>query len=230
MNQPGDEKPQATLPERAVPTSAAEVRNLLAGLEGQLENEKGLRAWLRSRPTSVRFALALCVVGGVLALEIARSQRVEEVLQNWSVLAGLTLLVLSGVSLYLRSGVLANRSRVLFSGLLLLAAPFWVSLLVGRFGNLGHVEALASGFGCFAHGVIYSAPLALMLLLLDRHDHPDRESLILRGAIIGVVGNLALIWHCPSTDLLHLFAGHAGLGVGWISGWLWWRRVGSTHA
>lgn len=80
MNQPGDEKPQATLPERAVPTSAAEVRNLLAGLEGQLENEKGLRAWLRSRPTSVRFALVLGVTGARSALEIVRSQQVAEVL------------------------------------------------------------------------------------------------------------------------------------------------------
>jgi len=229
MSQPGEEKPQTALPELTAPTSGAEVRHLLAGLEAQLEKEKGLRAWLRSRPTSVRFALALCVVGAVLALEIARSQRVTEVLQNWSVLAGQTLLVVSGVSLYLRSGVLVSRSRLLFSGLLLLAAPFWVSLLVGRLGNSGHFEALASGLGCFAHGVFYSAPLALMLLLLDRHDRPASESLILRGAIIGVVGNLALIWHCPSTDLLHLFSGHAGLGVGWVLGWLLWRRVGQIH-
>ncbi len=230
MNQPGDEKPQATLPERAVRTSAAEVRNLLAGLEGQLENEKGLRAWLRSRPTSVRFALALWVVGAVLALEMARSQRVAEVLQNWPVLVGQALLVMSGVSLCLRSGLLVNRARLLFSGLLLLVAPFWVSMVVGKLEHSGHLEALVSGFGCFVHGVFYSAPLAVMLLLLDRRDRPALESLVLRGAIIGVVGNLALIWHCPSTDLLHLFSGHAGLGVGWVLGWLLWRRVGQTHA
>ncbi len=224
MSQPGDEKTQTALTE-AVLTSAVDVSQLLAGLEAQLEKEKGLRAWLRSRPSGVRFVLALGVACAVLALEIARSQRVADVLQHWPVLAGQALLVVSGVSLCLRSRLLVNRARLLFSGFLLLVAPFWVSMVVGKLGNSGHLSALASGSGCFVHGVLYSAPLAVMLLLLDRRDRPARESLILRGAIIGVVGNLALIWHCPSTDLLHLFSGHAGLGVGWVLGWLLWRRL-----
>lgn len=212
---------------KGAPPTGAEVDALFANLEAQLAREKGPRAWLRSRSSRLRFAMVALMLGGLMLLEAEQSGRLQVLLGSWPIVVGQLLLIAHGASLWLRSGTWSRSDRVLAVGAFLVLAPFWVAFAVGSVGSAPARESLFQGLECFPHGVLYSAPLAFLLALLDRSDAPSTRSLILRGALVGVVANLLLSFHCPSLDILHLFSGHAGVGVGWVVGSLVWQRARS---
>lgn len=210
--------------EQAQLGSAEEVRELFVGLGVQLTREKGLQAWLRSRPTRVRMALVLAVFGGLVALQLWFTPSGVEIWASWRSLAVQILLVVAGLWLLL-PGVSSTRQRwMLWAGCALLLAPAVMSLGVASLGQTPPRESLVSALGCFLYGALYSGPLALALVLVDRSDRPSLRTLLLRAAILGVVSHLLLVWHCSKDDLLHLLVGHAGLGVGWLGGLLFLRN------
>lgn len=65
---------------------------------------------------------------------------------------------------------------------------------------------------CFLFGMSFLAPLYALLVLMARRQ--QREAVPLGCAIAaGLTGVMGLHLHCPITHTLHIFAGHASVGI-----------------
>jgi membrane-associated PAP2 superfamily phosphatase len=71
---------------------------------------------------------------------------------------------------------------------------------------------VALALACFTFGTALAAPILILLWALDRQAHRARGLAVLAAAIGGVVGNLALLLHCPITGVGHMLVGHASIG------------------
>ena len=204
--------------------------DFLSQVEARVERETGLRAWLRSRPTRLRFqfivlsVLLLVVVGGVLE---QRSDLAEYPLARQILLLGgyfVVILIAVGkeLSLSVRRGALADHLGLLIGAL---ALPFLVAFVPAteRSAQLGPAGAA----GCFVYGALLTLPTALLLWAFDRDDRPSLRTVCLSAAALGLSANLMLELHCPSGNALHLLLGHASIGVLWFAAWYgarWYTR------
>jgi hypothetical protein len=194
-------------------------------LERELGAETGTRAWLRSRPTRTRTALALAGVLAVAALGLRHLR------PNWGLLSTPVL----GAWLFAFFGVAALAVRVALPVLdratprkrATLAAAFGLPLVYGvasapSFGGRPFVATpfFASALSCFLYGTLLSLPLVALVWLLDRGAGP-RARVFAGSAACGLAANAALLLHCPATDPAHLLAGHGAIGfflafVAWL--------------
>jgi hypothetical protein len=186
-------------------------------LERELGEETGARAWLRSRPTRLRTALAF---GGVL---VVAALGLRHLRANWDalstpVLAAWLLAFVGAAALALRvalpvwDGQDAHKQR-------LLAAAFGLPLVYGCVGALSFGGApfvatpfFRSALSCFLYGSLLSLPLVALVWLLDR-GAGSRSRLFAGAAACGLAANAALLLHCPATDPAHLLAGHGTIGL-----------------
>jgi hypothetical protein len=204
---------------------------LFARLEANVARETGLRAWLRSRPTRLRFvavaASALFVIGlgGVL-----RHRADFDEYPTGRLLALVTLysggiLLAFGKELYLsiRQGTLADYGG-LFVGAL--GLPFLIAFAPATEAS---VHAGPGGaLGCFVYGALLTLPTAALLWAFDRDDRPSVRTVCLSAASLGLSANLVLELHCPSGNVQHLLLGHASIGLAWLAAWFVVRQ-GSQH-
>lgn len=152
--------------------NGADVAVLAVALKQRLSRERGVRAWLRSRPTRTRYALA---VGGGLLLGLA--------------------------------GNLGKHAEHPAAGLEL----------------AGHSWSRASA--CFAYGSLFTFAFLVLLWHLDRRDRLSSVAAAFGALGAGLVGNLALHFHCPITHPWHLLAGHASLLLVWVACYAGWARL-----
>jgi hypothetical protein len=206
---------------------------LWSQIEDRLRGETGVRAWLRSRSTLLRVALAAAV--GALVVLIAHGGKHVGLMQRGGhePIAWITAFALLGVThiaLSLRPLGRAGISGIGRAALLLgafslpllyaLTAPADTSALVPFLG-----EAVA----CFTLGIGLALPFVGALRAIDRRDRLTPWGIVLIACAGGLLANLGLALRCPVHEQGHLLLGHApvalGIGLGLVAA----RRLGARR-
>jgi hypothetical protein len=197
-----------------------------AELERSLAREKGLRAWLRSRPTLVRAAVSIWSLLLVLTFFVLTRRR-----PDWELYPALRLNLLFAVfafgaflaiDLALRGPLRHGRKLHAAVAAVSLAVPMIVAFLprahtlhdASLQGTISHFGERV--LGCFTTGLLASAPLSILVYLFNREDRLSPLTAALTAAAAGFGANLALHAHCAITDPGHLALGHALLGLVWL--------------
>lgn len=214
-----------------------ELGDLLAAVEHDVLQEKGLRATLRALPNGVRAGLLIAVTLGLLAFGLITLGHREDFARFspgvfWGVLALLFGAFVVGARRITRGLTVpaGPESRQRGMALLYLLLPAAALL----FMPLGVAPDEAEGWGspslCFVYGAIMVAPLSLLYWLFERRDRVPVLTLVSAGALSGIAANLLLCAHCSSAHLGHLLVGHATIGAAWavvLSLLSWPRRAAS---
>jgi hypothetical protein len=227
----------AALLGRSLGNAAAEVPSdtseQLARAEALIQEERGLRAFLRSRSTRVRWLLLLSWPALLLLFELIRQRVPWHALTSSRLFLGIVLLGLLALVAHsaLRPLPIERRAARLRSVLAMVA---WCLPCVLWFApearassdELSGSFALRS-FACFAYGGALAAPAFALLWALDRGAFVPFRVWALAAGVVALVANLILILHCPATGRAHLVAGHLSIGLVWflaVSVGHWWGR------
>lgn len=192
-------------------------------VDADLDEEKGLLASLRARPTPQRIALVIVVTAVLMAVTAVAMPRAEiaeyPVLRMGIVLATLSTVMAAAVwrllrPLHLPKPSASSTRLLLVAGVL---APT-VAALWPLYGHVGHHAGegmhFALGCGrCMAFGAVMGAPVLALATMLRRARVDGAAVVGLAGVAAGLVGNLTLQLHCPITAPLHLLLAHASLAV-----------------
>jgi hypothetical protein len=202
----------------------------LSAIESLIGRDYGVRAFLRSRATRVRWALSLVLPALFLGRELFRKGAEWRTLGPARVLACLLLVTLLGMALnsalrLLPTAGRAHRARSLLTAIaccapgvlcLLQEAPMNADDLNGGFA----VRSLA----CFAYGSALAAPSFALLWVFDRTAHVPYHVWALGVGVVTLLANSILLVHCPISNRAHLLAGHFSIGLVWlllVSLWTW---------
>jgi hypothetical protein len=196
---------------------------LLFITESLIARERGVRAFLRSRSTRVRWALSLVLPAVLLVRELLRKRVLLRELGTPRVLAGLLLLGLLGLLAHsaLRPLPLDRRAARVRSLFALLA---WCLPCMLWFAPESRASAdgfSSSGFAlrsliCFGYGSALAAPSFVLLCALDRSERASFRVLALAAGLVAVLSSLILLLHCPNGQRAHLIAGHLSIGLSWF--------------
>jgi len=195
----------------------------LAETESLIARERGVRAFLRSRSTRVRWALSLCLPALLLARELVRRRVPGRELGLARMIGGLFLLGLFGLvaNSALRPLPIERRAARLRSALAVLA---WCLPCVLWFAP--EAQASADDFSgafawrslaCFAYGSAFAAPSFGLLWAMDRGVRVPFRVWALAAGSVALLANLILMLHCPITSRAHLVAGHFSIGLAWFA-------------
>jgi hypothetical protein len=200
---------------------------LFASVERAVLAESGPRAWLRSRSTPIRAAIAVfagvavVAIGGRPALGGGARPATAPWLALFAFFAIACLWML--VAPLGRPRPAPARRALLVASVL--ALPFgyatlaWGSPSPSTGVEIGFVE---QAFACFSYGTFLALPLCAVLWAIERSDRPFVLLLLGFGAVAGLVANAALALHCPNTEPAHLVFGHATIGVSLaVAGAIW---------
>ena len=217
----------------AAAPSPPSVGTQMAALESAIAAEHGVRAFLRSRSTRVRWALSLSLPAILLLRELGQRRVPWRSLTTPRLLGGLVLLGL--LALVARTALsplpIERRAARLRSALALVAWCLPCVLWLTPDAQSGGDELTGSfalrSFACFAYGSAFAAPSFALLWALDRGERVPFHVWALGAGIVALVANLILLLHCPVTHRAHLVVGHFSIGLGWfiaVSVGEWWRR------
>jgi hypothetical protein len=202
-------------------------------VEAVLANERGLRAFLRSRSTRMRWLLSLSLPALLLLRELAHKRVPWRSLGSLRIVAGVVLVGL--LALVLRAALrplpIERRAARLRSALAIGAwcLPFLLGLVP---------DAQASGqewtpsfalrcCSCFFYGSALAVPSFALLWALERGDPVPFRVWALGAGVVALVANLVLLLHCPVTNRVHLLAGHLSIGLSWFAAVCvreWWSH------
>ncbi len=202
---------------------------LFAAIAEQVENEKGVRAWLRGQPTSLRLAVGAFAVALVALIVSLTTRRVDMGIYPGARFAlevgAIAILNLSVLWVALRP---AHRPPLpgwvwLAAAAACVLAPFALGLAPQA--HVGHAASLAGAgddlfsraTACFLFGLGAGAPIALLMFSLDREEHGAARRIALAAGVAGTAGVIALSTHCPITQPIHLLAGHGPVVVGMMA-------------
>ncbi|HEY3252297.1 MAG TPA: hypothetical protein VGJ91_00025 [Polyangiaceae bacterium] len=197
-------------------------------IEEKLARETGPRAWLRSRPSRVRFALALLslltvlFVGGVLwqRPDFAQYPLLRVALLLCVYLLAIVLALGRKLSESPQRDPLADHLGLLVFALLVpFLAAFAPATEASRQAGRGGAAA------CFSYGALLTLPIAALLWAFDRDDRPSLRTVCLSAAALGLSANVLLELHCGNGNTVHVLLGHASLGVAWLAAWAISRRL-----
>jgi hypothetical protein len=191
-------------------------------IEQELARETGPRAWLRSRPSRVRFVFTLlavlcAVIGGGLLRQRA------DFAQYPMLRVGLLLCVYFVAIALAFAKELSElpRREPLRESLPLLTFALAVPILAS-FAPATEISRQASADGalsCFGYGALLTLPVALLLWAFDRNERPSLRTACLSAAALGLAANLLLELHCGNGNPMHVLLGHASLGLAWLAVW-----------
>ena len=214
-------------------STSTSTSDRVAAVSSAIAAERGLRAFLRSRPTRVRWLLSLSLPALLLLRELAHQRvpwRSLSVPRLFGALILLGVLVLATRSA-LRPLPIARRAARLRWALALVAwcvpCLLWFTPDAQASG-----EELTGNFAlhsltCFAYGSALAAPSCALLWALDRGVRVPFRVWALAAGVVALVANLILLIHCASNQRAHWVAGHFSIGLAWflaVSAGEWWRR------
>jgi hypothetical protein len=195
----------------------------LTETESLIERERGLRAFLRSRSTRVRWLLSLSLPALLLARELLRKRVPWRQLSAPRMIGGLLLLGLFGLVAHsaLRPLPIQRRAARLRSALAVVA---WCLPCMLWFAPEAQASAdeFSGAFAwrsltCFAYGSACAAPAFALLWAMDRGVRVPYRVWALAAASVALLANLILMLHCPITSRAHLVAGHFSIGLAWFA-------------
>ena len=210
------------------------ARELWAGVQARLRDETGPRAWVRSRSTPFRIALAVSV--GALVVFAAHGGKHVGLAHRggyeplvW--IAAFALLGVAHVVFALRPLGRAGASPLARMTLLFGAAalPVLLSLTASR-DIAREMPFMQEATACFLLGLGLAAPFAGSLWLLDRGERLGAWGVVLVACAGGLVANLALSFRCPVHERAHLLVGHAPIALGIALGIVLVRRLRASSA
>lgn len=203
------------------PLPAPDLHSLYTVLQQEVGQERGARAWLRSRSTPIRRAIA-CAGLALLALAAALGWLRPDF--------GVYPLTRMALTLLVSVALIAGQLWLVLRPLQRPALPRWVSpalTLVALAGllalyalpaaHLAHpASAQAPGLGalltralpCLGIGLALAGATYALLWALDRG---GAGRALLAAVCGGVSANLILQLHCPVTAPAHLVLGHLGV-------------------
>lgn len=201
-----------------------DISRLLDETQRQIQREKGVLAWLRSRPTSVQLGLGLgtALIPALAQLILARRE-------DWGdyplprLLATATAYMLAVIlgakvlvsPLYRPRSVWALRVATVYAFCL----PVIVAGLASAYsrhyeaGDHSADAALMHAWACLRYGTLLSLPAVLLFFAMDRQLAAGRRFLTLAAGLGGIAGNLVLLLHCSNEQLTHQLLGHAAVGL-----------------
>ncbi|HEY0467434.1 MAG TPA: hypothetical protein VGC79_24710 [Polyangiaceae bacterium] len=213
--------------------TADDVTEQLEVAESLLARERGLRAFLRSRSTRMRWALSLSLPAMLLVRELLRKRVSLRELGSLRMVAGVLLLGSLGVVVHsaLRPLPIERRAALLRTVLSLVTWCLPAVLWFAPEARVGAEDLSSGGFAlrsltCFGYGSALAAPSFALLWAFDRGEHVSYRVLALGVGLVALLSSLILLLHCPSTQRAHLIAGHFSIGLVWfmaVSGATCWR-------
>ncbi|HKO50741.1 MAG TPA: hypothetical protein VJV79_23635 [Polyangiaceae bacterium] len=199
-----------------------------AQIEEKLARETGPRAWLRSRPSAVRFTLVLLpllsilIVGGLLW---QRADFAQYPLPRVALLLCMYLLaILLALAKELSESPRPDAVRDHF-GLLAFALAVPVLAAFAPATEASRHAEPGGAFSCFCYGALLTLPIAALLWACNRNDRLSVRTVCLSAAALGLSANLLLELHCGNGNVTHVLVGHASLGVAWVAAWALTRRL-----
>lgn len=207
----------------ADPPTGAPWDELWARVEGSLAEERGLRAWLRSRPTGVRVALVCGVVATLAVAHGVWARRSDWQLPPGGALLFVAAVVVLAIGMCVRV-VLAPLSRSFrpftarASAVLLLIPVLAAVAPELRFGVADGGPAAASlgaAAGCFVYGGVLALGVCAALWCVDRGEL-SFVRLVPAVVCAGLAAHLILQIHCANDHPTHLLLGHASIGFVWL--------------
>ena len=201
-------------------TAVAFPDDLFGLLEQKLARETGPRAWLRSRPSGLRFLLLLLpllaavIVGGVLR---HRADLDEYPLQRVLMLLSIYLVaILIALGKELSEAPRGDAFRDYWA-LLVFALGVPILAAFAPATELSSQAHPGGALGCFGYGALLTLPIALLIWGFDRDDRVSLRTVCLSAAALGLSANLMLELHCGNGNAQHVLLGHASLGIAWLA-------------
>lgn len=193
---------------------------------------------LRDRKTSVRRSIVLVTVVVSLGLCLALSARAD---LAWYPLPRLVielgfLFTLVGAAVWEGTRTLAEPPRQSNHRRAILAACVTAPLVLALASSWAPVTptsgtaSVHSVLSCVSWGTAVALPAAFVLWLSKRRNPWAEASAPLLAATLGVVGNLLLQIHCPSSEFVHLICAHAPLILVFALGLGLWGKVTANRA
>ncbi len=203
-------------------------RDFFGQIERKLARETGPRAWLRSRPSGLRFAFLLLPLLSALIVDGVFQQRAD--FEQYPIPRVVLLLSVYFVAILIafgkelsespRPGALSDHLGLLSFALgVPILAAFAPATEVSRHAGSG------GALGCFGYGALLTLPIALLLWAFDRDDRPSLRTVCLSAAALGLSASLLLELHCGNGNAAHVLLGHASLGVAWLAAGAIARRL-----
>ena len=185
-----------------------DIEGFLRDTHDRIEKETGIRGWLRSRPTSVRMAMAAAVVVGLtVTIGIVRTPKLLDFTLVFHLAA---LAALAAVALFV--GLRPLQARPLAPAILYGTLAMLVLVPIALAFHGPDVAAVTGGESarsigkCFAVGSLIALPLALLVGSLSRGG--SFLSAVALAAAAGLGGNVWLEAHCPVPGAAHVVGGH----------------------
>jgi hypothetical protein len=207
--------------------------DLFGAIEARVGRETGPRAWLRSRPSQLRFQLL--ALGVILVVLVAGGMRhrpdfaaypvARMVILLGAYFIAVLLAVGKELSLAVRRGRLADYAALATFGL---GLPFLAAFVPAT--EASRLTGPEGALGCFVYGALFTLPLGILLWAFDRDDRPTLRTVCLSATALGLAANLVLELHCPNGHPLHLVLGHASIGLAWLGSWWVTRRASRVNA
>ena len=191
-------------------------------IEQRLARETGPRAWLRSRPSQLRFLflvlplLLVLIAGGLLRqrADFAQYPLPRVILLLCVYFLAITLAFAKELSEAPRSEPLTDHwGLVVFA----LAVPILAAFAPAT--ELSRQAAADGALSCFGYGALFTLPIAALIWAFDRDDRPSLRTVCLGAAALGLAANLLLELHCGNGNPVHVLLGHASLSVAWLAAW-----------
>jgi hypothetical protein len=197
-------------------------------IEQKLARETGPRAWLRSRPSRLRFVLVLLPLLLVLTAGGVLRQRAD--FDQYPMSRVVLLLCVYFLAIVLAFGKELSESprRAAFRdhfGLLAFALAVPILAAFAPATEASRQVDPGDAVGCFRYGALLTLPIAVLLWAFDRDDRPSVRTVCLSAAALGLSANLLLELHCGNGNAEHVLLGHASLGAAWLAAWLITRRL-----
>ena len=194
---------------------SVDVDGMFRSLRGQIEAERGVLAWFRSRPTGARRLLLTAASFPIAALLLWRGGLRSDFGVYPQLRMAAILVALLGTAFWLLVTATRPLHRPQPSSL---ASIVWSLLGVG----VGFAIALlpvaheptpgAPGtLQCYLAGLVIGLPLLLGAILLRRH--ASLGAALLFSACAGLTSNLVIQLSCSAVDHTHLVLGHATVGL-----------------
>lgn len=206
---------------------SADLDALFGAIEEEIEAERGPRAWLRSRSTPARVALAVGMfVGLTVGLAVLSPRSDLSMLPWWRVALVIGALAgLFGASLWFsleplhRAGApVWVRRAVVGAALAGMAALAWLPLAPMDKDD----PSLHGALPCLYAGVAIGLPAFVLFRWMDRGGRPTSAVLAAAGAALA--SNAATSLHCGNDSALHILQGHLSIGVVYVlvvAAWRW---------